>query len=96
MKKLSQEEFINRSNQIHINLYDYSLVEYINVDTKVKIICPQHGIFEQRCDHHLNGKKCKKCSTNSKKHNINKNNSYLLFIKKSKEKWKNKYDFNFS
>ncbi|MFM2394122.1 MAG: hypothetical protein RLZZ546_2104, partial [Bacteroidota bacterium] len=38
MKKLSQEEFINRSNQIHINLYDYSLVEYINVDTKVKII----------------------------------------------------------
>ena len=34
-------------------LYDYSLVEYINNKTKVKIICKEHGVFEQRPDLHL-------------------------------------------
>ena len=30
----------------HNNFYDYSLVEYKNQKTKIKIICPIHGIFE--------------------------------------------------
>ena len=29
-KKLTTEEFINKSNIIHNNKYDYSLVNYIN------------------------------------------------------------------
>ena len=31
MKKIDKEEFCNRSNLLHNNKYDYSLVEYINV-----------------------------------------------------------------
>lgn len=33
--------------EVHGNKYDYSLVQYVNSTTKVKIICMEHGIFEQ-------------------------------------------------
>lgn len=45
--RLSQEEFINRSINVHGDKYDYSKVEYINMRTKVCIICPEHGEFWQ-------------------------------------------------
>ena len=51
-KKLTKEEFIERSTIIH-NKYDYSLVEYINMKTKVKIMCPIHGIVEQTPENNL-------------------------------------------
>jgi hypothetical protein len=56
-----REKFIIKANIVHHNKYDYSLVEYKNNKLKVKIICPIHGIFEQRPDSHLQGKSCKKC-----------------------------------
>ena len=43
-----EKEFIEKSCILHNNFYDYSLVYYINNKTKVKIVCPVHGIFEQR------------------------------------------------
>lgn len=43
--KLSNEIFINKADKIHKNRYDYSLVNYINTLTPVKIICPTHGII---------------------------------------------------
>ena len=41
------DQFISKSNIIHNGKYDYSLVEYINTNTKVSIICPNHGVFNQ-------------------------------------------------
>jgi len=59
---LNTEEFINRSNNIHKNKYDYSLVEYTNANKKVYIICPLHGNFYQRVGDHLyNEAGCPKC-----------------------------------
>ena len=46
MKKLSKDEFILRANKVHNHKFDYSLVNYQGLDTKVEIICPTHGIFE--------------------------------------------------
>lgn len=62
-------DFINKCSKIHDNKYDYSFVEYINCRTKIKIICPIHGVFEQRPDSHVKGCGCKKCkeSKGSKK-----------------------------
>ena len=54
--------FINESIFIHGEKYDYSLVEYINNRTKVKIICSDHGIFEQTPKDHIRGSGCNKCS----------------------------------
>jgi hypothetical protein len=46
-------EFISEAKEFHGNIYDYSLVEYKNTDTKVSIICPVHGEFQQRPWMHL-------------------------------------------
>lgn len=46
-------KFIEESNKTHDNVYDYSLVEYVNNKTKVKIICPEHGIFIQSPKCHI-------------------------------------------
>lgn len=94
MRRLNKEEFMSRSNKTHNNKYDYSLVEYKNGYTKVEIICHEHGLFQQRPDHHLDGRGCKKCSTKSKKHISNKNEYSRLFIEKSKKIHNNKYDYS--
>ena len=45
----------------HGDKYDYSKVEYVNSDSKVIIICPVHGDFEQVPAHHLKGGGCASC-----------------------------------
>ena len=60
--KLTNEIFINRASILHKKKYDYSLVEYKGDKTKIKIICKEHGIFEQRPSHHLNNSGCPKCN----------------------------------
>ena len=59
---MNQEIFINRASVIHHNKYDYSKVEYKAAKVKVSIICPEHGVFLQAPDGHLNGAACSKCS----------------------------------
>jgi hypothetical protein len=45
-KPLSNGDFLARAHAAHGDKYDYSLVEYRGNKTKVKIICPKHGIVE--------------------------------------------------
>lgn len=61
-KRLTSEEFITKASIIHVNKFDYSLVEYKNSQTKIKIICPVHGDFEQLPLDHLKGFGCGLCS----------------------------------
>jgi len=58
--KLTQKDVIDRFNSIWDGKYGYSLVEYINSYTKVKIICPVHGEFEQTPRSHFQ-QGCNKC-----------------------------------
>ncbi|MBQ2397368.1 MAG: hypothetical protein II304_10105 [Bacteroidales bacterium] len=60
-KKLTQEEFIKRANNVHNGKYDYSKVKYVNSSTKVCVICPIHGEFFQIGSDHLLGSGCPKC-----------------------------------
>lgn len=46
--------------------------------TKVKIICPIHGVFEQSPDNHLSGKCCKECVKSHGEEKIE------LFLKENK------------
>jgi hypothetical protein len=57
MKKITTEEFIQKSKQIWKDKYDYSLVEYISMKSKVKIIY-NNWIFTQTPEDHLLGKCC--------------------------------------
>ena len=59
--KSNTSEFIKKSNKIHNNLYNYSLVNYNNAHTKVCIVCPKHGDFWQEPNNHLNGQGCPIC-----------------------------------
>ena len=58
----SLSNFITKAHKVHGNKYDYSNVKYVNYETKVCIICPEHGEFWQTPHNHLNGKGCPKCS----------------------------------
>ena len=62
MKKLTTEEFIKRAKLVHGDKYDYSKVDYVNSHLKVKIICPEHGVFEQKSGKHCSGQGCRLCS----------------------------------
>ena len=84
--KKTTPEFINKSKLKHGDKYDYSLVEYINCNTKIKIICPIHGIFEQDPNHHYKYG-CKKCSNNILYENKD-------FIEKANFVHNNKYDYS--
>jgi len=56
-----RDKFVEKSTKIHGNKYDYSLVEYRNNNTKVNIICKEHGEFLQLANNHLSGQDCPKC-----------------------------------
>lgn len=61
VKKLSQEDYIKRCNNIHNNKYDYSKTIYNGKRNKIIIICPIHGEFEQIAGNHIKGQGCPKC-----------------------------------
>jgi len=66
----SQKNFIEDAIKIHGNNYDYSLVEYINGNTQIKIICHEHGVFLQKPVKHLQGHRCTHCSKSKGENNI--------------------------
>ena len=78
--------FIEAAKKIHTGKYDYSKVEYINTNTKVCIICPEHGEFWQTPHRHLAGDGCPICRPNKKL-------TTEEFIKKSRLVHGNKYDY---
>jgi hypothetical protein len=85
--RLPLKQFLKVSNEVHNNKYNYSLVEYVNSYTKIKIICPKHGKFEQTPTHHMRGSGCPRCSKKISKGEqiiinfLNKNNITFSFDK---------------
>jgi len=85
-KTLTNTQFINKAREVHGDKYDYSLVEYVNTNTKVKITCPEHGIFEQMPRNHTKGRGCQKCA--------NRCMTTFEFIKRAQEVHGDKYDYS--
>lgn len=54
--------FKDKAYSIHGNKYDYSLIDYKNNSTKIKIMCIKHGMFLQSPNNHLKGQNCPKCA----------------------------------
>lgn len=90
--RMGKDKFINRAKEIHGEKFDYSLVEYVNANTKVKIICPTHGVFEQTPSGHLLGRDCRQCGIIK----CSSSQTFTLedFIKKSKEVHGDTYDYS--
>jgi very-short-patch-repair endonuclease len=85
---LTIEEFIKRSNQVHDNKYDYSLSNYKNNRTKIKIICKKHGKFNQKVNDHLNGSGCSICNSSKGELKI------INFLKNNNIKFETQKTFN--
>ena len=69
-RKKTKEEFIKEAIMVHGNKYDYSKVVYVNNNTKVEIVCPEHGSFWQRPNDHLKKNGCPKERYNNVKGKI--------------------------
>jgi hypothetical protein len=93
-KKLTTKIFIEKAKLIHGEKYDYSLSEYFFSNEKIKIICSEHGIFEQKPNNHLNGRGCYNCG---EKERIKKQTmGDMKFIQKAKLIYSEKYDYSLS
>lgn len=62
-RRLTQIEFIEKSNAIHNFKYDYSHTHYITCNDKISINCPIHGEFTIIAKDHIHNRRgCKICS----------------------------------
>jgi hypothetical protein len=91
-EKLSINEFIDRSNLVHNNKYNYDKFVYANIHNKSIIVCPIHGDFLQKPINHLNGHGCLKCGINNIKDGLKSN--IEEFINKANIKHNFKFDYS--
>lgn len=82
MKAKCIKSFINKSNIIHNNIYNYDNTIYVKSNSKVIINCLKHGDFIQTPLLHLRGYGCSECTKNKKTN---------IFISKIKKM----YNYNF-
>jgi len=92
MRKLTTEQFIEKAKKVHGELYDYSLVEYENNDTKIKIVCKIHGVFTQIPKNHLIGIGCRECCFINR--GIKLTGTTEQFIEKAKKVHGELYDYS--
>ena len=91
--KLNQETFINRVKNNHSTQnYDYSLSVYTGSNNKVKVICPEHGVFEKRACDLMSGEGCPKCGMS--KRSVKPTFSTEMFIEKARKIHGDKYDYS--
>lgn len=86
MAKKDIKQFIEEAKNIHNGKYNYSKSVYVNNETKLCIICHEHGEFWQTPHDHLRGHGCPKCS--SKKKNTKR------FIAECRKKFGDTYDYS--
>ena len=85
--------FIEKSNKIHNNKFDYSKFEYTNVKIKSTIICSEHGEFEQTPESHLNSKfACPGCLSIHRTESQMRDITY--FLEKAHKVHGDKYDYS--
>lgn len=77
------KNFIEKAKKLHGNTYDYSLVDYVHCQRKVKIICKLHGVFEQTPNTHLKPCGCNLCGNISiKQKQTRTQDEFLIEAKK--------------
>ena len=98
--KLSFDDFIIVSNEVHNYLYDYTNTKYVDYNSKVNIFCKKHGEFNQLPNHHLRGSGCPVCKSSKGELKVIKylkeNKINYIQNKKFKDcKFKNELPFDF-
>ena len=60
--RMTTEKYIKKEREIHEYKYDLSKAVYVDANTKMCFICPEHGEFWQLPYSHLGGQGCPKCA----------------------------------
>lgn len=90
----SNEEFINQLKEIYGDSFDYSKVNYTSSNIKVTLGCHKHGWFDQYPSQLLCKRRtsCPKCG--AERGGNKQSLSTEEFIKRSKEIYRDKYDYS--
>lgn len=89
----SLPHLLEQFQEIHKNIYDYSLLtQDITSHKKIRIICEAHGVFEQTVHNHLLGKGCKVCA--QIQNGIKSRSSLEAFVNKASDKHNSFYDYS--
>ncbi len=91
-KRATKEDFINKARAIHGDKYNYDFVDYKNNCTKITIVCPLHGFFEQNPIKHISGSGCIHCARDLTGNKLRK--PLEVFIKEAKEVHQDKFDYS--
>jgi len=99
-KRLTNDEFIEKSRAIHMDKYTYNNTVYKNMHSKVEIECEKHGPFYQLPLHHIRGVGCPTCNQSKGEIMIEnflkeKNINYIKQKKFNDCVYKNKLVFDF-
>lgn len=87
------QQFIEEARRIYGDRYDYSLVNYVNSDTPVKVICPKHGVFKIRPSKHINAQQgCHKCAL--ERRGMEQRKSIDTFIEEARKVHGDTYDYS--
>ena len=80
------EAFIKKAIEVHGDKYGYSKVNYTMSKNKVNIICGVHGLFKQRPNSHLSGKKCPICKRSKGEEIISKyfDSKNIIYVEQKK------------
>ncbi len=96
--RMSINVFLDKAKSLHNDKYNYSLInELPNLNTKITIICPIHGEFQQRAYSHITGLGCRKCpksETNCDRGTRNEKYNTEWFINRAIVKHGAKYDYS--
>lgn len=60
--KITSADFVADAFKIHGNKYSYTVSNFLGMNRKIRIVCNEHGIFEQRAADHLLGRGCLRCA----------------------------------
>lgn len=90
-QRYSTSDFIDSVRNLHGTKYDYSEVEYVNSQMKVKIICSTHGAFMMKPNSHFNGQGCPKCGRNTAREKTTL--QYSEFLKRAKKIHGSQYEY---
>ena len=87
------ESFIQKSNSKHGDKFDYSMIEYINSTTPIKVGCPRHGIQIQTPYYHINGLHgCAPCANEAIGDKMRVPEE--VFFEKCHEQFGNRFDYS--
>ena len=91
--RITKEEFINKALEKHGDKYDYTDSLFVNMTTKISILCKEHNIsFRQKPSQHVRSTGCKTCSYSNRHESTRK--TLQDFVVEATLLHEDKYDYS--